>query len=320
MAGFDQKFNFPSGVQLPFILRKKAEEQRAQAVRGDASATTDDSTTFPMTFAAQSQSTEPGRANDLRNRTFTSEELDNKIWKATVALVEIQKQIHRGEDAYYEETFGHGNLFRGWEGFLDAKDVGATSNSKPPKDTRWFSGSSSISRAARPPPISTQWSTTAHLPSRPFPVPRSTSSVNVPLAPADAASASTVSAGPMTESSTNATIETTSLPPPSADTEASTTTKAAPPPKTIPAPASAPAANPSAPPKKPEADAKAVSSSSDSFRIPKKKKKGDSSPSPVPTDTIAAPSPNPPTNPKQTGNDQSTDKKNKAGRKRKGFD
>ena len=65
---------------------------------------------------------------------------------------------HTRHISYYEETYSHGNLFRGWDAFVDAKDVGvkdATGASRRvPADTRWFSGSCrSISRNSRPPPL-----------------------------------------------------------------------------------------------------------------------------------------------------------------------
>jgi hypothetical protein len=39
-------------------------------------------------------------------------------------MMEIQKQLYRGEEVYFEETQAHGNLFRGWDAFIDLKDVG----------------------------------------------------------------------------------------------------------------------------------------------------------------------------------------------------
>ena len=173
MASFNQKYNFPSGVKLPFILRKKFEQQQALASGATPTAAAIAST--------NNESSDLAVEKELQPQVFTAQELENKIWKASAALVEVQKQIFRGEEAYYEETFGHGNLVRGWEGFLDAKDVGTTSNSKPPKDTRWFSGSSSISRTARPPPINTQW-TRPLVRTTPTPTPLSstTSAAQVP--------------------------------------------------------------------------------------------------------------------------------------------
>jgi hypothetical protein len=76
-------------------------------------------------------------------------------------LVDIQKQIHRGEEAYYEETNNRGNLFRGWDTFVDSKEIGivnATSvpqgTRRIPADYRWFASScKSLSRPARPPSV-----------------------------------------------------------------------------------------------------------------------------------------------------------------------
>ncbi|KAL3910776.1 MAG: hypothetical protein SGARI_001961 [Bacillariaceae sp.] len=77
-------------------------------------------------------------------------------------MVQIQQQLHRGEEVYFEDTHQHGNIFKGWESFVDAKyDVGGMgmgmlSSSRggeeaapavmgPPRriplDSRWFSSS-----------------------------------------------------------------------------------------------------------------------------------------------------------------------------------
>ena len=61
-------------------------------------------------------------------KTFTAPQLEDLIWKTSQTIVELQKQIQRGEETYYEETQSHGSsLFRGFETFIDARDVG-TSN------------------------------------------------------------------------------------------------------------------------------------------------------------------------------------------------
>ena len=60
---------------------------------------------------------------DKLNRTFSAYELEERMYKTTAAIVNIQKQLHRGEEVYYEDTYNHGNVFRGWDGLVDLKDV-----------------------------------------------------------------------------------------------------------------------------------------------------------------------------------------------------
>jgi len=101
----------------------------------------------------------------LANRAFTSGELEDLSLKITTAMIGIQKQIYRGEETYYEDTYAHGSLFRGWDAIVDAKDIvaAAGSSSAPPpttrrvpSDMRWFSGSCrSVARNARPSLIKT---------------------------------------------------------------------------------------------------------------------------------------------------------------------
>jgi hypothetical protein len=84
-------------------------------------------------------------------RTFTTQELEDLIWKSSQTIVEVQKQIQRGEETYYEETQTHGSsVFKGFETFIDARDVGTSSGGptslsarRMPGDYRWFSSSCS---------------------------------------------------------------------------------------------------------------------------------------------------------------------------------
>ena len=46
---------------------------------------------------------------------LTSHELRNYIHSSYAALTSIQRQLHRGEESYFEETYSHGNLFAGWD-------------------------------------------------------------------------------------------------------------------------------------------------------------------------------------------------------------
>jgi hypothetical protein len=102
--------------------------------------------------------------------------LEDLLVKTTVAMVDIQKQVYRGEETYYEDTHAHGNIFRGWDAYVDSKDLGAIhGTSAPPQtsrrvpgDSRWFSGSCrSVSRSNRPAPLNTMRSSFSNNNSRP---------------------------------------------------------------------------------------------------------------------------------------------------------
>lgn len=138
----------PSGVVLPRVLREKLRQEK-----GDISKDED-------LLAVRSLPEED------RMRIMTARQIEEELWNTSRALVEVQKQIQRGEEAYYEETqVSHGsNLFRGWEGFIDARDVGNTNNAshhlpvgvggnsrRMPGDFRWFSSTcNNISRHMKP--------------------------------------------------------------------------------------------------------------------------------------------------------------------------
>lgn len=100
------------------------------------------------------------------NRIFSAQEIERHMQKISKhVLVDIYRQIHRGEESYYEETNGHGNIFRGWDTFVDSRDaLGSVGASSVPQggsrriaaDNRWFTSSySSVPRPARPPSL--QW-------------------------------------------------------------------------------------------------------------------------------------------------------------------
>ena len=115
-----------SGVQLPFILRQKVREAQAKAAQEAGIDTNEDKfMTAKLDLSTGESSTSTLTSTDHtidHDRVFTSHHLETLLMKSEVALTEVQKQIYRGEEAYYEETFSHGNLFKGWEGYLDAKE------------------------------------------------------------------------------------------------------------------------------------------------------------------------------------------------------
>lgn len=52
---------------------------------------------------------------------FTTSEIEQKLAKANAALIEIHKQLHKGEELYFQDTDHHGNLYKGWDAFIDSK-------------------------------------------------------------------------------------------------------------------------------------------------------------------------------------------------------
>lgn len=101
-----------------------------------------------------------------KSRVFSCLELEKKMSKANAVLLDIQKQLYRGEEMYFQDTDTHGNIYKGWEAFIDAKPehigiqdvesvamddeaalLGMTTTSSVPTrkmhaDNRWFSNSS----------------------------------------------------------------------------------------------------------------------------------------------------------------------------------
>ena len=127
----------PSGVVLPMILRMKYNEQVGNATGDDKKGAK-----LPL---------HPQVDKDDENQVFSVEELEQKMMQASSVMMEIQKQLYRGEEGYVEETHAHGNMFRGWDAFIDLKDVGVHHagmapqpgiSRRIPTDNRWFSGSS----------------------------------------------------------------------------------------------------------------------------------------------------------------------------------
>ena len=69
-----------------------------------------DASLLPFTYAAATKTHNPTAPPQL-----TSHELRNYIHSSYAALTSIQRQLHRGEESYFEETYAHGNLFAGWD-------------------------------------------------------------------------------------------------------------------------------------------------------------------------------------------------------------
>lgn len=183
----------PSGISIPLFLKRKWEKQQQQerraqdpaAISGDnehqSPDSKDDDTTSndptgdneetstaiwqPQLRLRPDQELTRDERNELANRVFTTSELEERIWKTTVAMFDIQRQLYRGEEIYYEDTYNHGSIYKGWDAFVDMKDIGTasasgggatqtSSNRRVPADARWFSTScGSVSRTNPPTPF-----------------------------------------------------------------------------------------------------------------------------------------------------------------------
>ncbi|KAL3781710.1 hypothetical protein HJC23_009928 [Cyclotella cryptica] len=101
------------------------------------------------------------------DKCFTTCQLRQYIHRGYAALSSLQRQLHRGEESYFEESYAHGNLFSGWDNiWIEAGTPAATSGEnnsgssaaadgltvstgaqksapsrKMPNDHRWFSAS-----------------------------------------------------------------------------------------------------------------------------------------------------------------------------------
>ena len=191
----------PSGISLPFFLKRKWEkeqqdkktqiqqrkppaagnddnEQQTSNENKDDNTATNDEHVSPDAWEPQlrlvpDQELTRDETIELSNRIFTTVELEERIRNTTTAMFDIQRQLHRGEELYYEDTYTHGSVYKGWDAFVDMKDIGTTSSSggggatqassnrRVPADSRWFSTScGSVSRttppAPFPPPLSSQ--------------------------------------------------------------------------------------------------------------------------------------------------------------------
>jgi Histone acetyltransferase subunit NuA4 len=166
-------------VTLPLFLRKKWNDQEGELDEEVNSSNNDKTKKTVLPLHPQPQQRET-------DAVFTADDLEQRIHAASVNMIEIQKQLYRGEEMYHEETNSHGNVFIRWDAFIDIRDLSGSSNTqgtgsrRMPADNRWFSGScKSVIRSSRTYPIFAKGITAP-----PTPIPRSqTSTPLLPLPP-----------------------------------------------------------------------------------------------------------------------------------------
>ena len=131
----------PSAEVLPLLLRQKVTRQLQQ--RHIPNKTAFKGTTLNKLAAVTPQD---------RDRQYTASELEDELQRVALAVASTQRHIQLGEEAYYEETFPHGSIYAGWDGFIDNRDVGSASSGganhssaapmrRMPQDYRWCSSS-----------------------------------------------------------------------------------------------------------------------------------------------------------------------------------
>jgi len=178
-----------SGEFLPYLLQKKYKEYRASKI------TASDSNNEQSKMRQTSDGGEPKVVLHKENALYqsSSDEFGQDIFLLSSSMIDIQRQLHRGEELYFEDTQAHGNIYRGWDAFVDLKDVGTNAGSmnqpgsyrRMPSDHRWFSGScKSVARSSRP--VSRNRILASPSPSFPS---RSNAATPVSVAPAPAATA-----------------------------------------------------------------------------------------------------------------------------------
>ena len=91
----------PSGSELPLLLRRLRDQQGLESVQSShGSIVSSPSVNSQEAVKTISNASKTSLSSDDKNRIFAAEELEERIWKTTVAMVEVQKQIFKGEETY----------------------------------------------------------------------------------------------------------------------------------------------------------------------------------------------------------------------------
>ena len=95
------KVSRPSGSELPLLLRRRLRDQQGlESVQIHGSIESSPAVNTQEAVKTISNLRKTSLSSDDKNRIFTAEELEERIWKTTVAMVEVQKQIFKGEETY----------------------------------------------------------------------------------------------------------------------------------------------------------------------------------------------------------------------------
>lgn len=77
--------------------------------------------TIPPSFTQTTITDNIHNSSSSQQYIFTTNELEQKLSVAYNALIDIQKQLSRGEELYFQETDTHGNLYKNWDSIIDVK-------------------------------------------------------------------------------------------------------------------------------------------------------------------------------------------------------
>ena len=119
----------PSGKVLPLILRGDIDEGNTDvadvgaAVSGSVSVSSSMPVAAAVTDGKNLDLSGPGSCRN-HARTFDAAQLYSLLEKAALTMRDVQRQLYRGEELYFQETDGHGNVYRGWDAFVDSRDFG----------------------------------------------------------------------------------------------------------------------------------------------------------------------------------------------------
>jgi hypothetical protein len=110
--------------------------------------------------AAKTNEDDDISATNATSECFSPNQLRQYIHRSYAVLSSLQRQLHRGEETYFEESHAHGNLFSGWDNIWIEAGVSGENNSssgaggegilksittkKMPNDHRWFTSSCNV--------------------------------------------------------------------------------------------------------------------------------------------------------------------------------
>ncbi|KAL7471677.1 hypothetical protein ACHAXS_011978 [Conticribra weissflogii] len=135
----------PSGLAWPPALRRKL---GLDSLPPKCSSSSSSSSSVSSEAPIVEPSIDPFQSDPIAasqptasNRSFTAEQLRKYIHQSYAALSSIQRQLHRGEESYFEETYNHGNIFAGFDNiWIDAGNSNSTGGNSSAGDTAAVGG------------------------------------------------------------------------------------------------------------------------------------------------------------------------------------
>jgi len=141
--------------QLPYLLRAPAVKKLTapgSPLKSPTKVSQSDPSSASKAMATNGNRSKPSSASDAADtETEPSSSLkryESLVERGNLLVGEIQRQLLHTEYTYHEDT-PHGNLYKGWELYLDARvgDKPLTRRKMDFTRDRWFSGSCSVEGA-----------------------------------------------------------------------------------------------------------------------------------------------------------------------------